>query len=202
LFEFEEYVNTHVQGLPWRKGNWRLTTAVNSNKERTIGDQGMPNQHVRKFMEAFHELIDTFLWYDPDKNADWKRCITEWRKVISMARQREDFTDDEIDDFSNQCDLFFEAWVDLHGLAGMTNYFHMIGSGHMTYFLREWRNLYRYSQQGWEALNSLIKNIYYRRTQRGGHKGDGTKKNSKLVPIAKWLQRRLFFMSGKYKNIE
>jgi hypothetical protein len=202
LLDFEEFVNFNVQGKLWRKGNWRLTTTTNSNKERTIGDQGMPNQHVRNFMEAFHDLIDRYLRYDEKKKADWKLCITEWRKVMAMARQREDFTDGEIDNFSDQCDLFFEAWVDLHGLPGMTNYFHMIGSGHMTYFLIEWRNLYRYSQQGWEALNSLIKNIYYRRTQRGGHKGDGSTKNSKLQPIAKWLQRRLFFISGKYKNIE
>jgi hypothetical protein len=47
--------------------------------------------------------------------------------------------------------------VDLDGLIGMTNYFHMIGSGHMTYFLWEWHNLYRYLQQGREALNSIIK---------------------------------------------
>jgi hypothetical protein len=175
---------------------------MNSNKERTIGDQGMPTQHVRNFMDAFHEIIDKFLWYDEDKKADWKRCITAWRRTMEMAGQRNDFTDCDIEAFSDQCDLFFEAWVDLHGLNGMTNYFHMIGSGHLTYFLREWRNLYRYSQQGWEALNALIKNIFYRRTQRGGNKGDGTENNSKMEAVAKWLQRRLFFLSGKYKNIQ
>jgi hypothetical protein len=61
----------------------------------------------------------------------------------------------------------------------------MIGSGHMTFYLQEWRNLYRYSQQGWEALNSLLTNIYFKRTQLWGHKGDGKSRNSKLVPIAK-----------------
>jgi hypothetical protein len=79
---------------------------------------------------------------------------------MEMARQRDDFSDAKIDVLSDQCDLFFEAWVDLHGLSGMTNHFHMIGSGHMTYFLHEWCNIYQYSQQGWEALTSLIKNIY------------------------------------------
>jgi hypothetical protein len=68
--------------------------------------------------------------------------------------------------------IFFEAWVDLfHGLSGMTNYFHMIESGHMTNFLREWRTFYQYSQHGWEALNLLIKSIYYRWSQWGMHKG-------------------------------
>jgi hypothetical protein len=202
LTQFEDYVNLNVLGKPWRKGNWRLTTTQNANKEKTIGDQGMPNTHVRRFMEAFDKLADNFLWYDEDRKEQWKASMTHWRKLMEMARQREDVTDEEIDAFSTQCDDFFEAWVDLTGLEGMTNYIHMIGSGHMTYYLREWRNLYRYSQQGWEALNSLLKNIYFRRTQRGGHKGDGKSKNSKLTPIAKWLQRRLFFLSSKHKDIE
>ena len=71
----------------------------------------------------------------------------------------------------------------------------MIGAGHLSYYLQKWRNLYRYSQQGWEALNSQIKTIYFRRTQRGGNKGDG-EFNSKVEPIGKWLQRSLFWKMG------
>jgi hypothetical protein len=123
-------------------------------------------------------------------------------ELMEMAGQREDFSDEEIDAFGTHCDDFFELWVDLTGLVeGMTNYIHTIGSGHMTYYLREWRNLYRCSQQGWEALNSLLKKIHFRRTQRGGHKGDGQSRNSKLAPIVKWMQCRLYFLSGRYKDI-
>jgi hypothetical protein len=45
---------------------------MNSNKERTIRDQGMPNQHVQYFVEAFHKLIKNFLRYNEDKKVDWK----------------------------------------------------------------------------------------------------------------------------------
>jgi hypothetical protein len=54
---------------------------------------------------------------------------------MEMAGQREDFSDEEIDAFGTHCDDCFELWVDLTGLEGMTNYIHMIGSGHMTYYL-------------------------------------------------------------------
>jgi hypothetical protein len=70
----------------------------------------------------------------------------------------------------------------------MTNYIHVIGSGHRTHYLQEWRNHYRYSQQGWEALNSLLKKLYFRRTQREGHKENSKSRNSKLALIAKQLQ--------------
>jgi hypothetical protein len=78
----------------------------------------------------------------------------------------------------------------------------MIGSGHMTFYLRKWRNRYMYSQQGWKPSNSQLKNIYFKRTQREGHKGDGKSRNSKLALIAKGMQRRLYFLSGRYKDIE
>jgi hypothetical protein len=84
----------------------------------------------------------------------------------------------------------------------MINYIHMIGSRHMTFYLQEWRNHYRSSQQGWEVLNSLMKNMYFKRTQRGGHRGDGKSINSKLPPVAKWMQRRLYFLFGRNKEIE
>jgi hypothetical protein len=100
------------------------------------------------------------MWYDEERREAWKECMEEWRLLMEMARQWDDFTDEEIDAFGVQCDIFFGLWVDLTDIEGLINYIHMIGCGHLTYYLREWRNLYRYSQQGWEALNSLLKNIY------------------------------------------
>ena len=76
---------------------------------------------------------------------------------MEMAGQREDFSDEEIDAFGTHCDDCFELWVDLTGLEGMTNYIHMIGSGHMTYYLQEWRNLYRCSQHFCGLLLSMAK---------------------------------------------
>jgi hypothetical protein len=52
-------------------------------------------------------------------------------------------------------DDFFEIWVELFSNDGMTNYLHLLGSGHILYFLCKYKCLYIYSQQGWEALNSV-----------------------------------------------
>jgi hypothetical protein len=86
--------------------------------------------------------------YVKERKDHWKKSMDSWNKLMEMAHQREDFSEEEIDEFGIQCDVFFELWVHLTGLEGMTNYIHMIGSGHVTFYLREWRNLYRYSQQG------------------------------------------------------
>jgi hypothetical protein len=49
----------------------------------------------------------------------------------------------------------------------MTNYIHLLGSGHMKYFLENFGCLYLYSQQGWEALMGKVQAILHLNTQRG-----------------------------------
>ena len=77
----------------------------------------------------------------------------------------------------------------------------MIGSGHMLVYMCRWGNLTKYSQQGWEALNALIKLFFFIRTNKGGkNSGEGVVKNSKLVQIAKLLQRQFFIVCNLVPN--
>jgi hypothetical protein len=86
-----------------------------------------------------------------ERKNGWLAMLKEYRAFMELARSREEFSDDDITAFQTQADLFFALWVDLNGIKGITNYIHMIGAGHLTYYLRIYRNLYRYLQQGWEA---------------------------------------------------
>jgi hypothetical protein len=72
-------------------------------------------------------------------------------------RQKKDFTDDEIHQFQVNIDDFFQVWVRLYSYAGCTNYIHLFSSGHIAEYMFRWRNLHRFSQQGWEHFNSLLK---------------------------------------------
>jgi hypothetical protein len=121
-----------------------------------------------------------------------------WNGVMQSARRRDDFDEEDIEEFQTHADDWFEKWIQLVGRDGLTNYTHIVGAGHLSFYMREWGNLYRYSQQGWEAYNSLIKSVYYRRTQRGGHAGKKDALSSRVVPLARWLQRKMFFLSGDY----
>ena len=59
--------------------------------------------------------------------------------------------------------------------------------------------MYIFSQQGWESLNSLIKQFYFRRTQQGGFGGIRNVENSRIVPIVKWMQRKVWWQNEKVK---
>ena len=81
--------------------------------------------------------------------------------MMKLAKQKHDFSDDEIDTFQKAVDNFFVPWVHLTGLEGQTNYIHMLGSGHFKSFLEEWHSLYRYEQQGWESLNMMVTSFWH-----------------------------------------
>lgn len=195
LTQFEYVVNSEILGEPHRMSNWRIAKSKGKEMRNAISDQTMPNAHARKFIDKIHCLTSVCV-EDNDRRTKWNQTVEKYKLVRNMAGKHEDFTDDDIEEFQDLADSFFLAWINLVGRDGLTNYFHELGSGHFAYYLREWRNLYRFSQQGWEHLNKVIKMFYFRRTQRGGNGGKKGERNSKLVPIAKWLQRKLYFLSG------
>jgi hypothetical protein len=87
--------------------------------------------------------------------------------------------------FSLLLTLFNEKWIALVGCEGITNYIHMLGSGHVRYYLTVHRNLYKFSQQNWESLNEKMKITYFRSTQRGGHYGGkNTQENERYYLIS------------------
>jgi hypothetical protein len=198
LKEFETLVNTRVLGTLTRPANWRIATGKDKDNRQCIKDQTLPNTHVQKFMLAF-DIIATFcISSDEVRRAKWNEAIQRWNLTIASARRREDFDEGAVEDFQTLADDWFDKWIKLVGRDGLSNYVHIVASGHLSFYLKEWGNLYKYSQQGWESFNSLIKSVYFRRTQRGGNGGKRDELNSRVAPIARWLQRKLFFLSGDY----
>ena len=50
----------------------------------------------------------------------------------------------ELSTFTRIIDEFLNVWVDLVRMEGMTNYIHILGVGHVTYYLEKYINLIRY----------------------------------------------------------
>jgi len=77
-------------------------------------------------------------------------------KLLTAHRH---LNDKEKNQFQDLIDDFFEQWIDLFGEEGIKNYIHVLGSGHMLYFLEKYNCLYIYSQQGWEDLNNRMPSL-------------------------------------------
>ncbi len=54
--------------------------------------------------------------------------------LLHQALQRkENFSDADIENYQELADHFFVNWLQMVGYDGVTNYFHMIGAGHVRY---------------------------------------------------------------------
>jgi hypothetical protein len=159
------------------------------------------NMRTRAMMARLELLMEEYIVEEEDK-AKWLACIPKFRDGMIKLRSKEDFEGDAVAAFQKDTDKFFQLWVELWGLEGVTNYIHMMPSGHLTTYLFKWKNLCQHSQQGWEAFNSLVKTFYLRQTQHGGRSNAGRGQKSRLLPIGRWLQRRVVWLCHEGPFIE
>ena len=161
-------------------------------KKKELGPITMENVRTRRVVDSLDIIID-FCVVDENWKTLWSTALNNYRIAMVLLRKRDDFTNPMISSYQHHADKFYQAWILLWQKEGITNSLHMIGSGHIYDYLYKWKNLYRFSQQGWEAMNSLIKTFFFRRTSHGGVLR-GASKKSRLIPIVQWLQRRLIFL--------
>lgn len=194
--EAQKIINEKILGDDRDKAWWQCPTDKKDG-ELEISQITLDNNKTRLVVNNIDLLIDlcTPEHTEPPSSTrgTWKECLLHYQRAMRRLRCKKDFEATDILAYQSEADQFFALWVEMHGDAGVTNYIHMMGAGHFAEYLFEWKNLHRHSQQGWEAFNALLKNFYYRRTQRGGHSRGGEK--SVLKPIGRWLHRRIVWLS-------
>ena len=78
----------------------------------------MTNNHTRKIIDSFDELIDLCI-SNEETVQKWKECLKMWWEVVHCVRQKRDFLDHDIEAFQALCDQFFSKWIELHGEDGV-----------------------------------------------------------------------------------
>jgi hypothetical protein len=193
--EVQRIVQTIILGTEWRPKQWRVPM---KEKGDEIGKVSLSNSTTRQFMSNCYPLIDYIFSRpeDAELRTKWRDTITLYNSAIDLLRKPTIFSDDEIEEFQTLVDDFYKHWIELVGREGITNYIHMLGSGHIAYYLQVHRNLYKFSQQNWESLNEKMKVTYFRNTQRGGNWGKNEREGSYLLSVIKVFQRELLWLSG------
>jgi len=125
----------------------------------------LDNTKTRKFVNGIDSFLD-FCIVDEQERRKWKHCISEYKNAMLLLHQKCDLTNNDIKKFQQHVDTFYVSWIDLLSHEGITNYIHMLGAGHIGEYLLHHRNLYKHSQQGWEAFNSLLKTFFLSHWQR------------------------------------
>ena len=127
------------------------------------------------------------------KKTQLRRCASNYKNLIRiLTKEKEDYTDNDLDEYEKFSKLWINDYIELFGRTGCTNYTHMIHA-HVPFYMK-YKNLSRFSNQGWESLNSNVKTYFFRCTNKGGGGGKGDRHKTKLEALAKWLQRRLMWL--------
>ena len=171
---------------------WRVPL---KDDKKTLADITMDDSTAKMFEKNINYLIDVCLQSHPlgeEYVSDWKECMIGYSEVYEVMSSKKEQSFNEVCYFVMISDSFMERYIALTGRDGMTNYFHMLRDGHIAYALNKYGNLYRYSQQGWENINSVMKRSFHRGTQRGGGRGD----KSKVQPIFLRMLRAAMWRMG------
>jgi hypothetical protein len=135
--------------VPGRLGQVQITmNATNDGIEKL----SFNCERARKIMMNAGPAIAAFCYAEEEEKEDLEMLLIvlqKYEELIKRLGKHENFTDVEIDDVSIRCSELFGLYMDVFKYPGLTNYWHVIGSCHLVYYLRKFRNLYRYSNQGW-----------------------------------------------------
>jgi hypothetical protein len=115
------------------------------------------NDGVAKSLElVFVQKVLPHFLNEASKLTHWKEYNILLIDIFKGLRKREDFTDADILLVKQQICFFTPKWLKLTGREGMTNCTHLIINGYIFEYMERWRNLYGFSNQGWERQNALI----------------------------------------------
>ncbi len=68
----------------------------------------------------------------------------------------EDFTSEDIATLDDTITKCYAALMKVAGMKACTNYFHLLGSGHVMWLTRRYGNLWRWRNEGVEGQNSVL----------------------------------------------
>ena len=174
------------------------------NKKRA-SPRTLTGEHAARCMSGLTELADEIFQQEFDQSGSDERKIREdnekmrkeWHNLMDvflpmmeLAEQRPDFTEEDNKKLHCLANRFMDVWCGIFTNEHVTNYIHIIGSGHMYYFIKRYRNLYRFSQQGLEALIQQNKHFYFHNTNHGGcmGRGEGKPSGEHCKPLMQLMQ--------------
>ena len=149
-------VQTRILGSIHAPSQWRFPLTDEGN----VASLSMDNNRTRRVINSIELLVDASFPDGSDNKERLQRCFPRYRAAIEILRKDSDVSEVEIRLFQGHIDSWFQDWVNTYGREGCTNYTHMLSSSHVMRYMVEWKCLHRFSQQGWEALNALIKMFF------------------------------------------
>ncbi len=115
----------------------------------------------------------------PEHRGHWKTFLEHYVHMTKTLTKSEDYVEADIDALEIRIENCYAALMQIAGMKGCTNYFHLLGSGHIILLTRRYGNLWRWRNEGAESQNGTLSLRYNKFNNRGGKKGNSMNKDIK-----------------------
>jgi len=187
-------MNEEILGSLENKAQWKLPTESNKGENLMMGTINIENYRGSKIMENLDKIIEQCI-AEEEKQRKWRYVVNHYNSAMVILRQRHNDSADDISNFQNMIDRAYLVLRSMYKRDIATNYFHMLSSRHISWFMEHVGPLNNYSNQGFEALNRSMKYLNNRTNKGGGR----SKCKSKLANL---FLRRLTWTLGVYDRYD
>jgi hypothetical protein len=165
--EIGRVMNQEILGSIDNAAQWKMPTESNRGENLKVGTINIENYQGRKIMENFSSLVDHCIVED-DKRQRGRYAVNNYNAAMVILCQRHSYTPVDILKFQLLNDLCYLVICSIYQRDVATNYFHMLSSRYITWFMESVGPLNNNSNQGFKALNRLMKRYLNTRTNEGG----------------------------------
>lgn len=156
---------------------------------------------------VFEEVRDDAGTVVPNDNDKWRAFIVSYLNCMELLTLSREYKPDEIDDLDRCCKKMYHLLVTtIGGLEAITNYFHLIGSGHVVWMVRLYGNMWRFRNEGVEAFNAIVSLRHNKNNKKGGYKktrkGAPIRKCAEFWSLGQWLGRWSLWHLGYADNMK
>jgi hypothetical protein len=146
IWIMEETFQRKVLESELSPSHWKLKYTNVKDSPPQIDAVQVRNNVARCIMAKIDPIIETAI---PDGNNSTRSklilAVAKYRDRMRILTTHRALDNEEKQFFQDCMDDFFELWVELFGEEGVSNYIHLLGAGHMLYFLEKYDCLYLYS---------------------------------------------------------
>ena len=154
--------------------------------------------HLPRLQEAVDVAVSDA---KPEHRANWKRFLEHYVDMLAFLTKSEDYEPSNINALDATITKCYKVLIKIAGIKACTNYFHLLGSGHVVWLTKQYGNLWRWRNEGAESQNGVLSLRYNKFNNRGGNKGNSADKDikQKCFPfqvLGAWMARLTMWQLG------
>ena len=157
--------------------------------DKSVDDFKISYSRMLKLLEVANDIIEASNLVE-EKETLYKRIFTSWNLIIEHLFKKDAYSEDDIQSLWTEIIRFRDLFIDAFGGNSITNYVHIIISGHLIEMIRRFGNISNFSGIGFESLIGRTRSYIYKRTNHAGNNG-GDEKSTHASNLLPFVFRRI-----------